>query len=324
MPAAHSRPSAKTVAPVEPAVAVGVAQQPDRAERRLAGLGLVGIVAHLGDVEVAVGVEGRGDRALHDRLGRDQLHAEPVHGLECLQCLIRREGRQRLEEVLEQRVGDRLSAGVDRRGGVLDPGVGDAVGRQSGLAADPEQDIARLLEIVEYPRLLGEGSLAVNGHLLVDPRDQVIERIAIVGGLAVEVHVNRVGVGLGVGGAGGRLREGSAPRSMRDDPRRGDGSSSIQAPLPFSAGTACSRTTLPLTISCTVWIGATSHVARRRTLHAMRARPGLADDPARTLAVHFEQEQRPAGDEAAAVGRAFQPGGEGAVRGGRGSVRAGI
>ena len=50
--------------------------------------------------------------------------------------------------------------------------------------------------------------LAVHGDLLVDPRDQVIERIAIVGGLAVEVHVNRVGVRLGVGSPGGRLREG--------------------------------------------------------------------------------------------------------------------
>ena len=78
------------VALIEAAVAVGVAQQPHSSQRRLAGPGLVGIIAHLGDVEVAVGVEGRGDRALHQRLGRDQLHAEPVHGLECLQRFIGR------------------------------------------------------------------------------------------------------------------------------------------------------------------------------------------------------------------------------------------
>ena len=56
----------------------------------LPGLGLYGIVAHLGDVEVAVLVEGRGDRAVDQRLGRDQLHAEPVDGLERLQRLGRR------------------------------------------------------------------------------------------------------------------------------------------------------------------------------------------------------------------------------------------
>ena len=89
--------------------------------------------------------------------------------------------------------------------------------------------------------------LAVRGDLLVDPRDQAIERVAVVRGLAVEIHVNRVGMRLGVGGAGRRLRE-----RPRRDPRRTIqlevSLDSIQAPLPFSAGTACSWTTWPLTI----------------------------------------------------------------------------
>ena len=41
----------KDVALVEAAVAVTIAQQADRAQRRAAGLGLVGIVAHLGNVD---------------------------------------------------------------------------------------------------------------------------------------------------------------------------------------------------------------------------------------------------------------------------------
>ena len=100
-----------------------------------------------------------------------------------------------------------------------DPVVRDAAGGQAAGLADPQEDVARLLEVVEHLGLLGERPLAMRGHLLVDLRDQAVERVAVEGGLAVEVDVHRVGVRLGVGQPDGGLREG--PR--RDPGRAIDG-----------------------------------------------------------------------------------------------------
>ena len=50
-----------------------------------------------------------------------------------------------------------------------------------------------------------------------------------------------------------------------------------------------------------------ARATRTRTRHAVRPRPGLAMIPPGAPAVDFEQEQRPGGDEAAALGRAAEP-----------------
>ena len=61
-----------------------------------------------------------------------------VHGLECLQGFIRRQCRQRLEE-LRRATGRRCVRRLASiaAASVLEPGVGDAVGRQPAVAADP-------------------------------------------------------------------------------------------------------------------------------------------------------------------------------------------
>ena len=64
---------------------------------------------------------------------------------------------------------------------------------------------------VEYSHLLGKGPFAVYGHLLINPDNQMIERISVIRRLAVEMHIHRIGMRLGVrstgrGCAGGSCR----------------------------------------------------------------------------------------------------------------------
>ena len=69
------------------AVAVRVPQQPHAAQRLVARLGVIRVVDHLGDVEVAVLVDGPRDGAADVGLRGEQLHVEAGNRLECFEHL---------------------------------------------------------------------------------------------------------------------------------------------------------------------------------------------------------------------------------------------
>ena len=157
---------------------------------------------------------------------------------------------------------------------------------------------ARLLKVVQHACLLGKAPFAVHVHLLIDPRDQAIERISVVGSLVADIHVNRVGVRLGIGRAGRGL-----PKRPRRDPR---GTAQIEgmAQLDPTPPTLGGRHHLLKNDFAT---DDQLHGLHRRDLadhadlgpHPVRTCARLADDPSRPFSVHLEQEQRPGRDEAA-------------------------
>ena len=203
------------VALVEPAVAVGVAKPAHGAQRVLAGPGLVRVVDHLGDVQITVLVERRRDRAVNQGFGGDRLEMETGDRLERLERLGRSQRREGLEERLQLLVAVGFLCGVERLGLLGEPFRRDARGGEPTGGADLEQDVARLLEVVEQLGLLGERACPVLRHLLVDLLDQAVEARAVVGGLAVHVEIDGVRVRLGIGSAGLCLAE-----RPRGDPRR--------------------------------------------------------------------------------------------------------
>src|SRR5262245_44206185 len=66
------------MAPVETAVAVGVFQQPDHADRLALLPGAEGVVEHLDDIHPTVLVVGEGDRVVDQRFPGDQVDDEVV------------------------------------------------------------------------------------------------------------------------------------------------------------------------------------------------------------------------------------------------------
>ena len=224
---------------IETPVAIGVAQQPDRATRLAVRLGplvlprdlhrliaVVGIIAHLGDVEIAALVEGRDDRIAYQRLGGDQFHVKPGRRFEQLEGRGRRGDRHWFEERLQFRLGGIRDAAVGRE--VADAWRGHrelgrqlgriGVSRESALLPDLEQHVARALEISQDLRSVGELPLRVHRELLVDARDPRIERDPLIRRAVVEVNENGIGVRLGIG----LLDRGIRVRPRRDPGGLGD------------------------------------------------------------------------------------------------------
>src|SRR4051794_12927602 len=86
---------------IEHAVAVSVAKQANGAEWLFPRLWLVGIVAHLANIELPVLIKLGRDRAGDERLVRHQLHAKPVDNFKRFQRFIGRLGWNWFEVLLE-------------------------------------------------------------------------------------------------------------------------------------------------------------------------------------------------------------------------------